>query len=131
MVTGYLIVVGVLILAWSQFSRTGVLRILLRTILGLLALGAAASTLLLLYVGFKNSWTSDGPAMLLVMLGILVCGGLTYFFMSLTVLSLRLAAANDGDIKPDSEFENTHQMTNAMGLPLGIRTTQFLQLDQA
>jgi len=45
-----------------------------------LALVATAAALGLLAVGHNAHWTSDGPGMLLIMIGIPICGVIAWFF---------------------------------------------------
>jgi hypothetical protein len=53
-------------------------RVLGTLITGLLAVGASAATIGLFMAGQKAHWTSDGPGMLFIMLGILVCAVVTF-----------------------------------------------------
>lgn len=41
----------------------------------MIALASSAATVFFVHVGHRAHWTSDGPGMLIVMLGVLVCGG--------------------------------------------------------
>ncbi len=47
---------------------------------GLLSLASAVVTAFCFWVGAQNNWTSDGPAMLMVYLGIALFGGGTFAF---------------------------------------------------
>lgn len=53
-------------------------RVLGTLITGLLALGASAGAIGLFVAGQKAHWTSDGPGMLFIMLGILVCAAVAF-----------------------------------------------------
>jgi hypothetical protein len=43
--------------------------------------------ILLLWVGQKAHWTSDGPGMLLIMIGVVACGFIAFLFGNLTLLT--------------------------------------------
>lgn len=55
-------------------------KILGALLFGILALASTVITCLLFALGSANNWTSDGPAMLMVYLGILLFGGATLGF---------------------------------------------------
>ncbi len=50
------------------------LKLLGGAICGLLALASTAATIFCISVGIDNNWTSDGPGMLIIMIGVLVFG---------------------------------------------------------
>jgi uncharacterized membrane protein len=60
------------------------------------AVAATAATAFFVYVGNKNHWTSDGPGMLFIMLGVLVCGGVALSGWA-AVLGALLLPARDPD----------------------------------
>jgi hypothetical protein len=71
---------------WALTSRSTIVRYLARGLAVTIALAAAAAAIGLIVVGQKAHWTSDGPGMLLIMLGIPICGIIAWFFgvMALT-----------------------------------------------
>ena len=71
-----IIVWSVLLIAfmWALTSGSTVVRYLARGLAGVIAMAAAAAAFGLMAVGHKAHWTSDGPGMLLVMIGIPICG---------------------------------------------------------
>lgn len=83
------LIIGVILglLIWGLVSGNGVIRIMARIITGSLMLLSLAGMILLLWVGQKAHWTSDGPGMLLIMIGVPVCGFFAFLFGNLTVLS--------------------------------------------
>lgn len=85
-----LLIAGVLVLLiWALVSKHSILRTLARIFTGLLALASAGATAFLFKVGQQAHWTSDGPGMLLIMVGILFCGLLALVFGGLFVSSMR------------------------------------------
>lgn len=78
-------VLGLLI--WALVSGNGVIRILARIITGSLTLLSLAGMIALFGVGQKAHWTSDGPGMLVIMIGVVACGFFAFLFGNLTVLS--------------------------------------------
>jgi hypothetical protein len=62
------------LLIWLLVSKHPIVRTLARIFTGLLTLTSAVAAVALIIVGQKAHWTSDGPGMLLVMVGILFCG---------------------------------------------------------
>ena len=83
-----LIVWSVLLLAfiWALTSRSMIVRYLARGLAVVIALAAAAAAIGLIAVGQNAHWTSGEPGMLLIMLGIPICGIVAWFFglMALT-----------------------------------------------
>ena len=70
-----LLIAGALVLLiWALVSKHSIVRTLARIFTGFLALASSAATVALFMVGQKAHWTSDGPGMLVVMVGILFCG---------------------------------------------------------
>jgi len=65
---------------WALSSRSTVVRYIARGLAVIIALAAAAAAIGLIAVGQKAHWTSDGPGMLLIMLGIPICGIIAWFF---------------------------------------------------
>jgi hypothetical protein len=78
-------VLGLLI--WGLVSQNGAIRIMARIITGSLTLLSLAGMILLFGVGQKAHWTSDGPGMLLIMIGVVACGFFAFLFGNLTLLS--------------------------------------------
>ena len=78
-------VLGLLI--WGLVSGNGVIRVMTRIITGSLTLLSLAGMIFLFGVGQKAHWTSDGPGMLLIMIGVPACGFFAFLFGNLTVLS--------------------------------------------
>ncbi len=79
------IVWAVLLIAfmWALISGSTIVRYLARGLAVVLALVAAAAAFGLMAVGHKAHWTSDGPGMLLIMIGIPICGIIAWFFAML------------------------------------------------
>ncbi|MDR4463115.1 MAG: hypothetical protein MRJ66_02500 [Nitrospira sp.] len=77
-----IIVWAVLLVAfmWALASGSRIVRYLVRGLAVVIALVAAAAAFGLIVVGQKAHWTSDGPGMLLIMVGIPVCGIVAWFF---------------------------------------------------
>ncbi len=65
---------------WALTSRSTVVRYIARGLAVTIALAAAAAAIGLIAVGQRAHWTSDGPGMLLIMLGIPLCGIIAWFF---------------------------------------------------
>ena len=65
---------------WALSSRSTVVRYIARGLAMIIALASAAAAIGLIAVGQKAHWTSDGPGMLLIMLGIPICGIVAWFF---------------------------------------------------
>jgi len=65
---------------WALSSRSTVVLYIARGLAVSIALAAAAAAIGLIAVGQKAHWTSDGPGMLLIMLGIPICGIIAWFF---------------------------------------------------
>ena len=80
-----IIVWSILLLAfmWALTSRSTIVRYLARGLAVVIALAAAAAAIGLIGIGQKAHWTSDGPGMLLIMLGIPMCGTIAWFFAML------------------------------------------------
>jgi len=78
-------VLGLLI--WGLVSGNGVIRVMARIITGSLTLLSLAGTIFLFGVGQKAHWTSDGPGMLLIMIGVVACGFFAFLFGHLTLLT--------------------------------------------
>lgn len=75
------------LLVWGQMSGNGVIRIMTRIITGGLTLLSLAGMIFLFGVGQKAHWTSDGPGMLFIMIGVVVCGFFAFLFGNLTLLT--------------------------------------------
>ena len=77
-----IVVWSVLLIAfiWALTSRSTIVRYLARGLAVTMALAAAAAAIGLIVVGQEVHWTSDGPGMLLIMLGIPICGIVAWFF---------------------------------------------------
>lgn len=83
-----LIIGGVLgLLIWGLVSGNGVIRVMARIITGSLTLLSLAGMIFLFGVGQKAHWTSDGPGMLLIMIGVVACGFFAFLFGHLTLLT--------------------------------------------
>ncbi len=82
------LIVGAVIglLTWGTMSQNGAVRIIGKIITGGLTLLSLAGMILLFWVGQKAHWTSDGPGMLLIMIGVAACGFFAFLFGSLTFL---------------------------------------------
>lgn len=78
-------VLGLLI--WGLVSGNGVIRIMTRIITGGLTVLSLAGMIFLFGVGQKAHWTSDGPGMLFIMIGVVACGFFAFLFGNLTMLS--------------------------------------------
>jgi hypothetical protein len=84
-----LVIAGALtLLIWALVSKYAIVKTLARMFTGLLALASAAATVFLFWVGQQAHWTSDGPGMLLIMIGIALCGILACVFGGLFFSSL-------------------------------------------
>lgn len=59
---------------WALTAHSAIIRYLARGLAALVSLLAAAASVGLVMLGMKAHWTSDGPAMLFVMLGIPLFG---------------------------------------------------------
>ncbi len=82
------IVLLVLAAVISQSPNSGALRTIGRFVTALFALGSTAVAGLLFWVGMKAHWTSDGPGMLLVMIGIVFFGVVAFVSWSTLLGSL-------------------------------------------
>jgi len=71
---------ALVLLVWMLVSKYSIVRTLARIFTGLITLASAAAAIALFIVGQKAHWTSDGPGMLLVMVGILFCGIFAFVF---------------------------------------------------
>ena len=85
----YTLIVGAVIglLAWVTMSQNGVVRIIGKIITGGLTLLSLAGMILFFWVGQKAHWTSDGPGMLFIMIGVVACGFFAFLFGHLTLLT--------------------------------------------
>ena len=84
-----LLIAGTLVLfIWALVSKHLILRTLARIFTGLIALASAGATAFLFKVGHQAHWTSDGPGMLLIMVGIFFCGLFAFIFGGLFFKSL-------------------------------------------
>ena len=79
------VVLGLLI--WGLASGNGAIRMIVRIITGGLTLLSLAGVTFLFGVGRKAHWTSDGPGMLFIMIGVVACGFFAVLFGSLTVFA--------------------------------------------
>ncbi|MCC6140262.1 MAG: hypothetical protein IT389_06565 [Nitrospira sp.] len=75
------------LLIWGLVSGRGAIRVMVRIITGSLTLLSLAGMILFFGVGQKAHWTSDGPGMLLIMIGVVACGLFALLFGKLTWLS--------------------------------------------
>lgn len=75
------------LLVWALVSGNGVIRIIARIVTGGLTLLSLAGVIFLFGVGQKAHWTSDGPGMLVIMIGVVACGFFTLLFGHLTMLA--------------------------------------------
>lgn len=104
-----LVIAGVVaLLFWALWSKHAVLRVLARLFTGGVALASAAAAIFLIKVGQGAHWTSDGPGMLLVMVGILICGILALVFGGLFFTSLGEPAPSEpgSSLTPVSTGQN-------------------------
>lgn len=89
-----LLLAGVLVLIiWALWSKHPIVKTLARIFTGFVALASATGMVFLFQVGQKAHWTSDGPGMLLVMVGIFFCGLFALFFGWLCFLSFTRSPA--------------------------------------
>lgn len=72
---------------WGLISKNVVIRMIARIITGGLALLSLAGMILLFSVGQRAHWTSDGPGMLIIMIGVAACGLFVLVFGNLALLS--------------------------------------------
>lgn len=79
------VMIGLLI--WGTVSQNAGVRMIGKIIAGSLTLLSLAGMVLLFGVGQKAHWTSDGPGMLFIMIGVVACGFFAFLFGSLTFLS--------------------------------------------
>jgi hypothetical protein len=70
------------------------LRTLARVFTGLLTLAFAFASVFLFYVGQKAHWTSDGPGMLAIMIGLVFSGFLVFLFGALFLQSFGPSATS-------------------------------------
>ena len=82
-----LVILGALAIATSV-SRNPVIRMTGVIVFGLLSVATTALTVLLVQVGVKNHWSSDGPGMLLIMIGIGIFGFVSYLGWSFVLRTL-------------------------------------------
>ena len=75
------------LLVWGLVSGNGVIRVMTRIITGSLTVLSLAGMIFLFGVGQKAHWTSDGPGMLLIMIGVVACGFFAFLFGNLTLFS--------------------------------------------
>lgn len=76
-------VVVLLVLVTGGSRGKGILGALGLLVSGVITLASAAFTALCVWVGMKAHWTSDGPGMLFVMLGVVFGAIVTFGFGSL------------------------------------------------
>jgi hypothetical protein len=88
---------------WAVTSRKPIVRYLARGLAVVVALAAAAALIGLIAIGQKAHWTSDGPGMLLIMLGIPVCGIVAWVF---GMLAFTTTASSEG-ANPDNPARNS------------------------
>ena len=95
-----IIVWSVILIAfiWALTSRKPIVRYLARGVAVVIALAAAAAMIGLIAIGQKAHWTSDGPGMLLIMLGIPVCGIVAWVFGMLAFTT----TASSEEANPDN-----------------------------
>ncbi|MBI3357917.1 MAG: hypothetical protein HY038_14315 [Nitrospirae bacterium] len=83
---------ALVLLIWALSLKHSIFKTLARIFTALVALASATAMVLLFMVGQKAHWTSDGPGMLLVMVGILFCGMFTFVFGGLFFTSFNRSA---------------------------------------
>lgn len=76
------------LLIWGLMAKHPIIRVLARIFTGSLTLGSVAAAIFLFKVGQQAHWTSDGPGMLLIMVGIFFCGIFALVFGGLFLSSL-------------------------------------------
>lgn len=88
---------GVLaLIIWALWSKQPGLRAIARIFTALMTLTSATGAMFLFWVGQKAHWTSDGPGMLLIMVGILGCGLFAFVFGGLFVSSFNQSSSSEG-----------------------------------
>jgi hypothetical protein len=93
-----LLFAGVLVLLiWGLWAKQPILRTVARFLTGVLTLASAAATVFFFHVGQKAHWTSDGPGMLLIMIGVALCGFLAFLFGALFLQSLTANGSEQHD----------------------------------
>lgn len=80
---------ALVLLIWMLVSKHSIVRTLARMFTGLLTLASAGAAVNFFIVGQKAHWTSDGPAMAVVMGGILIFGILALVFGGLFFTSFK------------------------------------------
>ena len=71
------------LLMWGLVSRHPLFRLLARLIAAALSVASLSGTVFLFSIGQKAHWTSDGPGMLFIMLGVGICALCTFLFGSI------------------------------------------------
>lgn len=94
-----IIVWSVLLIAfmWALTSGSAIVQYLARGLAMVIAMAAAAAAIGLIGIGQKAHWTSDGPGMLLIMLGIPICGIVAWFFGILAFTAMVSSEENHSD----------------------------------
>lgn len=87
---------------WALAAQSAIIRYLARSLAALVALAAAAASVGLFMLGMKAHWTSDGPAMLFVMLGIPLFGLVALFFGTFALSPRATPDIATPDIAPGS-----------------------------
>ena len=95
---GYLTISVGLFIIYMMSSGGSAVRLVGKFITLVLALAASAVTLFLIGVGVDNKWTSDGPGMLGVMIGIAIFG-----IIALALWGLLAASMYDYESEPEAE----------------------------
>ncbi len=97
-----ILVVVFVAFVWALAAQSPIIRYLARGLAALVALAAFAASVGLVILGMKAHWTSDGPAMLFVMLGIPLFGLVALFFGMLALSPRATADIANPDIPPGS-----------------------------
>jgi hypothetical protein len=105
-----IIVWAILLVAfmWALASGSRIVRYLARGLAVVIALVAAAAAFGLMAVGHKAHWTSDGPGMLLIMLGIPICGIVAWFFGMLACTAT--SSLEEGNLESPARISSLAQV---------------------
>lgn len=106
---GLFVLSGALLLVYSLGSPRGGVRAMGGLLIFVLALGATALTGLMIWLGHSANWSSDGPLMLVVVIGLLVFGTAAF-----VLWGLLFAAFPDRESVPDRDREVQRQMALAI-----------------
>ena len=95
---GYFVVSAGLFIIYMLSSRGFAVRLFGRIVTLVLAVAASALTIFLIGVGNHNNWSSDGPGILMVMIGVFIFGLAAFALWGLLVASL-----SDYESEPEDE----------------------------